>query len=173
MSREPWVWVQPGGWRPWGLPGATPAQLCPCPKSMFRVAAGRWPCTGPGRASAQTVLVTSAQAEVPVPVGQVRGAQGKGRGWMGQPANAGGAACPFDAETDSFVGRVWAQTSSERLSFSIPTGNMERLYINVFIFTACCQVKVTFPYATSWLDVNGKFCPSTCYQQWKTFKMYK
>ena len=173
MSRGPWVWVQPSGWGPQGLPGATPAQLCPCPRFTFRVAAGWWPCTGPGRANAQTVLVTSAQAEAPTSVSRVWGAWGKGRGWKGQPANTGGAAWPFDAETDSFVGRVWAQTSSERLPFPIPAGNMERLCINVFIFTACCQVKVIFPYATSWLDVNGKFCQSTYYQQWKTFKMYK
>ena len=41
VSSSPWVWVQPGGWGPRGLPGATPTQLCPCPESMFRVAAGR------------------------------------------------------------------------------------------------------------------------------------
>ena len=57
-----------------------PAQLCPCPESTFGVAAGRWPCTGPGRAAAQTVLVTSAQAEVPVPVGRAQGSGGKAGG---------------------------------------------------------------------------------------------
>ena len=37
------------------------------------------------------------------PSGMLRG---KGRGCTGQPANAGGVTCPFDAKTDSFVGRV-------------------------------------------------------------------
>ena len=85
MSRGPWVWVEPGGWGPRGLPGATPSQLCPCPESTFRVAAGRWPCTGPGRAAAQTVLATSAQAEVPIPVGRAGCSRGKAGGeWDNQ-----------------------------------------------------------------------------------------
>ena len=44
----------------------------------------------------------------------------------------------------------WAALEHRRTQrdvFPVPTGNMERLCIN--IFTAYCQVKVIFPYATS------------------------
>ena len=171
MSRGPWVWVRPGGWGPRGLPGATPAQLCPCPESTFRVAAGWWPCTGPGRAAAQIVLVPSALAEVPVPAGRVRGARAKGRG---ERHNQQTQMCylHFWRRDRLLYGPCLSTDKLRKTVFCIPIGNLEWLYINIFIFTASCQVKVIFPYATSWLDVNGKFCPSTC-QHWKTFKMYE
>ena len=172
MSRRPWVWVQPGCWGPWGLPGAIPAQLCLL--SRVHVQSGRRPVT-----LHRTWQSCCSDCSHPVTPGRgarscwsSAGGSGKRLGWMAPPANTNDDACTFDAETDCFVGRVWAQTGSERLSFLIPVGNLEQLYINIFICTARCQVKVIFPYATSWLDVNGKFCPSTC-QQWKTFKMYK
>ena len=172
VSRGPWVWVQPGGWGPRGLPGATPTQLCPCPESMFRVAAGRWPCTGPGRGCCSDCSHHVSPGWGAHSCPPSAGGWEKGSGRTGQPANAGGAPCPFDSETDGFVGRVWAQTRSEAWSFHVPSGNVERLCINIFIFTASYHVKVIFPYVTSWLDVNGTFWPSTCYQQWKTFKLY-
>ena len=77
VSRGPWVWVQPGGRGPRGLPRPHPHSRASCPEVTFRVAAGRSPCTGPGRAAAQIVLITSGQAEVPVPVGRARGFSGK------------------------------------------------------------------------------------------------
>ena len=85
----------------------------PHPHSYARVPSpcSEWPQAGDpaqdqAEAAARTLLITSAQAEVPIPVHRVRGGREKGRGRTGQPANAGGAACPFDGETDGFVGRV-------------------------------------------------------------------
>ena len=149
VSRGPWVWVQLSGWRPRGLPGATPPQLCPCPESMFRVAAGRWPCTGQGRGCCLDCSHHVSPGRGARSCRPSTGGRGKGRGWTDNPFTP----CPWDGETDSFVGRVWAWTSLERWSFHIPTGNMEWLYINIFIFTASCHVKVIFPYVTSWLDL--------------------
>ena len=44
---------------------------------------------------------------------------------------------------------VFEHRQAQKDCFFIPIGNLEWLYINIFIFTASCQVKVIFPYATS------------------------
>ena len=171
VSRGPWVWVQLGGWGPRGLPDATPAQLCPCPESMFRVAAGRWPCTGPDRVAAQTVLVTSAQAKVPVSVGRAWGL-GERQGVNGTASKRRWCPLPVWRRDTQLCGPCLSTDELRKMVFP----RSRRKYgtvIYYFYFTASCRVKVIFPYATSWLDVNGQFCPSTCYQQWKTFQMYE
>ena len=69
------------------MAGGTEACLVSHPHSYAHVPSphSEWPQAGDpaqdqAEAAAQTVLVTSAQAERPVPVGRVRGAWGKGRG---------------------------------------------------------------------------------------------
>ena len=55
--------------------------------------------------AAQTVLVTSAQAKVPVSVGRAWGL-GERQEVNGTASKRRWCPCPFDAETHSFVGRV-------------------------------------------------------------------
>ena len=171
MSRGPWVWVQPGGWGPRGLPGATPAHLCLL--SRVHVQSGRRPV-------ALHRAWQSCCSDCSRPVSPGRGARscrssaggsGKRQGWTPQPANTDVLPALLTPRQTA-LWAVFEHRQAQKDCFFIPIGNLEWLYINIFIFTASCQVKVIFPYATSWLDVNGKFCPSTC-QHWKTFKMYK
>ena len=144
VSRGPWVWVQPCGWGPRGLPGATPAHLCL--PSRVHVQSGHRPVT-PHR----TWQSCCSDCSCPVSPGRgarscrsSAGARAKGRGERhSQQTQMVPPALLMPRQT-----ALWAvfepQTSSERLSFPIPVGNLERLYINIFVFTASGQVKVIF-----------------------------
>ena len=111
--------------------------FCPCFK-----ACGEWIGVGGGGRETHKEVVVICQGETGQTGTSSAGARAKGRGERhSQQTQMVPPALLMPRQT-----ALWAvfepQTSSERLSFPIPVGNLERLSINIFVFTAGGQVKV-------------------------------
>ena len=142
VSRRPQVWVRAAGWL--GAPRPTRRHTA-VPLSPEYAQSGRRPVT---LRRAWQSCCSDCACHVSSGRGAVLSAKCRGHrgraGLSGTTSECRRCRLQADAVDGLLVGRARAQTGSERC-LPRPPGDMERLCIDIFIFTACCQVKVIFP----------------------------